>query len=955
MLDQENNKTHVEPSAANINTNMADPNCNAQSNIHNNPLNDHDYCNPQRAAPNSREHQNNPTPSDNISNIIREKRQRKEVNDPEFSQFTSSSEYSSSDAGSDRESEVDSEDDPNRPWCVCEKPDDGNFMIECEICKYWFHGSCVGVTQAMSNRMARQGKEWLCSSCDHAILSGTPRNAIPLRFVKKEKKKTNTKSTRRRGRPRKSETITREVATRQSLRSTRRANSSIEAGSKTKDKSNARVESFEKFDDQQRLKELIRERKKAFFRKHRLSEQLKVDKMKEMGIGRHSLTAPLGHSLDSLASNTSSPNMNNLPINIKSDHKERSKPNIVLQINTKKDGGTETSGQRIVTAIVKKRKSSESRDSSVNELFTADPIQLNKKSKSQQEHSSTPSKTKVSGDSMSPDSTTKVNVSNEQHDQQSAKKRKRKGSESNSTNGSKSIDSAHIAQKIKECLDDRGKKLDDFDMAKVDTEALATEIENQLNECFKMGSSKYMPKFRSLIFNLSDQKNQALVRNVLTGEIPPSRLVRMSPEEMAPNELSKWRERENKHSIELIKRDAELAAQQVIVKKTHKGEEVIAAPGPNDPDDPTAAKEDQELPSTPTKTSVKPDVPKLSNSPNINEVSKTSSSVTADPPQSGTHNSPEKPETEAPSISSANLEAPQSNGKQHASKEDDDGQPSTSEQQSSGTHETDKISIKNEQAQEAKIEAPKRLRISIDTRLNPANISRLTEPLIKPAEKPPESVEYSPSKISPNAGFNNNDDNDVEDEEEEELYDPETSTIPKRISNESEPKDFDSQCWSGTISMSEVGKFNAMAKPVSGDLDFLKNEISQTLMVCGRIAPDQVTSYIKKLKSTTKNQIFLIQLHPLTENDKVSFDAFFDYLYTRNRCGVINTNGHQSVLKDFYVLPIHERGHIPEILKPINGPGLDRKDPNCLLGLLVKPNRPSSASSFASSYTPSIK
>lgn len=103
---------------------------------------------------------------------------------------------------------------------------------------------------------------------------------------------------------------------------------------------------------------------------------------------------------------------------------------------------------------------------------------------------------------------------------------------------------------------------------------LSLHIENELFKVFKAVNSKYQTKSRSLIFNLRDTKN-TLYRKVLLGKVSPERLVNMSPEELASAELSRWREHEKKTMIQLITRDAFDQANQVIVKKTHKGEEFI--------------------------------------------------------------------------------------------------------------------------------------------------------------------------------------------------------------------------------------------------------------------------------------------------------------------------------------------------------------------------------------------
>jgi hypothetical protein len=46
-------------------------------------------------------------------------------------------------------------------YCVCAQPDGGRFMVECDACASWFHGSCVGV----SKRAAVLLDSWRCARC----------------------------------------------------------------------------------------------------------------------------------------------------------------------------------------------------------------------------------------------------------------------------------------------------------------------------------------------------------------------------------------------------------------------------------------------------------------------------------------------------------------------------------------------------------------------------------------------------------------------------------------------------------------------------------------------------------------------------------------------------------------------------------------------------------------------
>ncbi|KNC31839.1 hypothetical protein FF38_12420 [Lucilia cuprina] len=106
--------------------------------------------------------------------------------------------------------------------------------------------------------------------------------------------------------------------------------------------------------------------------------------------------------------------------------------------------------------------------------------------------------------------------------------------------------------------------------------AKATELE--MYHYFNRDTgNKYKSKYRSLVFNIKDRKNHTLFAKICGKLIEPKQLVRMSPEELASQELAQWREQENKHQLEMIKKSELdlLACAKNYVLKTHKGEEVI--------------------------------------------------------------------------------------------------------------------------------------------------------------------------------------------------------------------------------------------------------------------------------------------------------------------------------------------------------------------------------------------
>ncbi|ALC46569.1 TfIIS, partial [Drosophila busckii] len=65
---------------------------------------------------------------------------------------------------------------------------------------------------------------------------------------------------------------------------------------------------------------------------------------------------------------------------------------------------------------------------------------------------------------------------------------------------------------------------------------------------------KYKSKYRSLMFNIKDRKNKTLFDKICAKQVDPKQLVRMTAAELASQELAKWREEENKHQLDMIKK-----------------------------------------------------------------------------------------------------------------------------------------------------------------------------------------------------------------------------------------------------------------------------------------------------------------------------------------------------------------------------------------------------------------
>ncbi|XP_017658174.1 PHD finger protein 3 isoform X2 [Nannospalax galili] len=168
--------------------------------------------------------------------------------------------------------------------------------------------------------------------------------------------------------------------------------------------------------------------------------------------------------------------------------------------------------------------------------------------------------------------------------QETKKKRAEKGGPNAHPAAATSKPSAgQIRQSVRHSLKDiLMKRLTDSNLKVPEEKAakVATKIEKELFSFFRDTDAKYKNKYRSLMFNLKDPKNNILFKKVLKGEVTPDHLIRMSPEELASKELAAWRRRENRHTIEMIEKEQREVERRPITKITHKGEIEIESDAP---------------------------------------------------------------------------------------------------------------------------------------------------------------------------------------------------------------------------------------------------------------------------------------------------------------------------------------------------------------------------------------
>ncbi|XP_059184944.1 death-inducer obliterator 1 [Centropristis striata] len=131
------------------------------------------YINKKRAANKNTTPVKGPAPANKITIPIKRelkpkvtqasgirKAQTLEDNDDENDSTSSSSSSSSSSIDSDEGGY-----DPNALYCICRQKHNKRFMICCDRCEEWFHGDCVGITEARGRLMERNGEDYICPNC----------------------------------------------------------------------------------------------------------------------------------------------------------------------------------------------------------------------------------------------------------------------------------------------------------------------------------------------------------------------------------------------------------------------------------------------------------------------------------------------------------------------------------------------------------------------------------------------------------------------------------------------------------------------------------------------------------------------------------------------------------------------------------------------------------------------
>lgn len=514
------------------------------------------------------------------------------------------------------------------------------------------------------------------------------------------------------------------------------------------------------------------------------------------------------------------------------------------------------------------------------------------------------------------------------------------------------------------------------------TENEITEFVNKAEkEMFNMfggdTNMKYKSKYRSLMYNIKDRKNLTLFEKISNKMIEPKQLVRLSTEELASQELAKWRENENKHQLEMITKSEldMLACGNSYVLKTHKGEEVIQETSDRitlDPSIPVMDVVSVLNSSTDVSSSDLPLAMKNARFDKYLSPDSNKSSLNSSGKKDGERSQEKKDRHESRSSSSSSKHkrkrsrdrhsSHSSHGHSHKDKNHDkdrkdrslgsDKKDKKEHKSSSSTSSSGSNRSKHHSDKDRKRESTSKTHSST-SKIQKTDESSMIDKILKaqstidsilhPEEFKKNDTIYTTnvSSASTSDEITLNRQSSVANESDQEPTSTVTIPSPTEVTPEfpsTTPPLIEKSAqsvpivWSGSISMVDVATFQVSLSPLSGSTALI--EFPKEFDVVGRINPDTVWDYLSKIRIS--KDIILLRFSPRSssEDDETAYSTFISYLDTRKRLGVIKIPS--KLVKDFYIMPLTSHKSLPSILKTTTGFDLGADRPDLLLGIIVR-------------------
>ncbi|CAG9824961.1 unnamed protein product [Phaedon cochleariae] len=871
---------------------------------------------------------------------------------------------SSADEGAAEEEEEESEDDPNKLWCICNQPHNNRFMICCDTCEEWYHGKCVNITKSMGQQMEAEGKEWICLFCKDPLLE---RPQAAARRIRKASRNSRASSDSAGSNSKRAESTTTSVPCVVCQKLSRKnsiycSESCILAHAQgierviVFERSTGKMLTGNKAPSAANLDQWLKE--------HPGYEVVRS--------GGKIVTAKAGNLTQSklkLVKNVHDEGVS-LAVHKKGGVNVGVLKHAPLKHAPKSGGGAEATPPKqqgtplkqhatplkgVVTAI-RKAGQQQQPDTAKMKVIPPEPMKL-------LATPPTPKQPKLLQTTLTktpPVSAEKKKTPKKREEQAKKKEEQAKKKEEPPSPKPQENIRENVKKTVFEQLTNRLKGCADLKLTEEEVKVISGEIESQLHKCFGDTGQKYRNKYRSLIFNIKDSKNQTLWRRICEKSVNPYELVRLSPDDLASQELASWREKEAKHTLDMIKKsELELLnCNRQYVLKTHKGEQVVE-------DDRVDKIDNAEMIKSLTEGSAldsgesKSDGTKDKKGSSKHGGHKDRDKKNKDKEHRSHRSSSKDKERDRERSRKRSKSRDRKHGGEHK-KHSRSKDRSRDRQHRKSSHKaskhkkdlissTDKLDKKAKEILEQLVDnkivlplAPLDDRLwkhvpqedilpAIESDSDHEPSSTVTIPT--PPRVPDSSDEFAGGGRTPEIDIEKN--LPTTSAEKENVREVKEAIV--RSTSPPPRKKPPAEIWRGAVNMIDVAQISITAHEVSGDCSGLGRELSPNLDIVGRISPDTVWDYISKMKCSNSKGISLIRLNATNVEEKMPYLALYSYLSSRDRLGVVKSLN--KAVKDFYIYPLAPQKPIPQVLLPISGPGFEESRPALLLGIIVRDKR----------------
>uniref|UniRef100_A0A3B4BG84 Death inducer-obliterator 1 n=1 Tax=Periophthalmus magnuspinnatus TaxID=409849 RepID=A0A3B4BG84_9GOBI len=841
------------------------------------------------------------------------KSQKEELEDSSSTSTTSSSDESD-DGGYD----------PNALYCICRQKHNKRFMICCDRCEEWFHGDCVGITEARGRLMERNGEDYICPNCtvkkNQVLRPAT--SGLSTTSSTAEEKAADDLGIKGRIEKASNPTGKKKIKIFQPVmdKTEDAAPKCIGPGCEK----NAQPDSVYCGNDC-----ILRHAAAAM---KSITEPSQKDKTKpqksKTKVTRNDIlffVCPAPPKEDKLPEKEQK---------VKEVQPTPETPATVTPVKPKKSSSPPPA--KISKVSPKGKKSSRESSSKVSKKPTIPPSKTNaksKKSSSSQPPSQYPagpihvtgalrvtksnftipkkqpqpkdSQPLSQSSSSSSKSSSSSSSSSHHHHSTSSSRHSHSSSPAPPASPMPPPPNNQMRQNIRRSLTDilykRVSDSDDLKMTESEVGKLAYAIEREMFNLCLSTDSKYKNKYRSLMLHLKDPKNKGLFYRVIGGEVTPFRLVRLSSEELLSKEISEWRKTEVSHS-----------------KHRHESRNIDMEDAP-----PTS---DADV----CMGSVMPDI--------FSSMLKDTTS------EHRTHlfdlnckictGQKKEEELLAKKEKHVKKETKPSKQEQISSRSGDvtpASQPQPYQHQEAYTYQPTPIvsyeptniayeptsvelSIQEPQLQiyqeDPNLLVPPPVAAPVTPAVSSVTITRRdprmarhgsagTVPFTVP-DKPANNL-AEPTPAAPVSA-------PVEPGPKVPLpmppAPPSAVAVTKTVKSSSEPPPEgetaiflhgQEKIWKGFMNMQNVAKFVTKAYLVSGSFEHLKEDLPDTIHIGGRISPN--------------TELCLIRFHPATEEEEVAYVSLYSYFSSRKRFGVVANNNRR--IKDLYLIPLSSKDPLP--------------------------------------------